>query len=1044
MEFYRVKSKLLYRLKLIKFAQKKFSVCFTYWGLQAELLVTQLNSGTGENRNLYSEISKDLASSNLKFILYYSSIKYEIDIPASKYDSYVEFHLRKNNAAYTSQLRDYIKYHLLPFNENPLYDYEFILVQDYSLSVIDSYLELKKIIALIVSNKIADPTLTEYFSSRIPGTSGIFNDSYWDKLNSYFSGNQYPNLLKPQIFLESIALLANNKNIECIALITAELKRKPNSYNLYQIFVEAINLAGGEIGTYIDEGSFLHFVLTSMHQVIRKEQNHNENLEDIEKLAYLFDICDFHIPLISMLHSENYPNVPFKSRTYLYLINQTYSINDVLYYAKDLEIQAYSDVGLFIGVKMQIDYFLQNSEFVKALKLLNRNDFQTKCLGSLYYETWLTRKKLYCLTKLKDLSSAADVVVRYYFKNNRVFDSLFYDTLIDEIVELDGTAIYKNINIPILFSIYNLSSSVIYDSIANYLIQNSVAKASEVIAMSSNTDEELLCYFLEKVCVINNIQDSPYLDSIEKVEKERIIVLSQLKKLRIELSTEINNEIFDITQKATVRDCLQNIYDSRIYVETNGVKKLLVDGLSDYFERYLTIQDFTFQDLSLFVVNKGKEDESYSEIPTYITYFNPPLSQNEYELISILFTTGLTFTHPNGVDVPYSRYLAFADIFENIKHQFLFNEDFGLKFFLSMRIRHGTLPNFLKNVFERSSLIINEGIQKETILNHWVEKIAEIYQPYKSDNFIDLLEKFTVEIESLTAEGVSWVKIKEAEEDVQSMFIYEFSQNDFFYYFRNRLGYIKEIGQFIDEVFEILWIRTNEILVKLKEKFTNVLLIDYLSQIDKLHRDVDLLFGENNFFYFKDLLVTTKTDIQNAIQKSTNWFNISKSKSIGEIPILAILQTSTEYLNILNSNAFKTRIDFDESISFSHNIKGEYFILFCDIFNTILGNVIEHTKRLTSAKCQVSIIENDSDEIIIKVSNSYDGTYTVEQTETWNLTLKESKGNYDASFEGNSGFLKLKKMLNSDPVFRNYRVSVSSDSDTFTLCLTFNLKNLIV
>lgn len=1019
-------------------------ICFSYWGLQAKLLIAELNHGTEGNKTLLTQYQKQINSEVLKLILYYNSIKIETDIPSNKYDSQIDFSL-KYWSIQPKQLLDYVVYKICPFHNDSNLRFDYILGTDFSLSVIDTYVELKKILSIIISGNDS-PINVDYIKDRISDISVLINDNYWKKILSKYSTNQDSSEFREKSFEVALKNLVDNEIIKCLKFIGEELTANPNSYNLYQIFVEALSLSNENIIDFINDDTLLYPILQSLYQVIKKEQNHSENIEYIRKLAYIFEICSFHLPLISLCDSEKYPNVPKTLRSINYFQNKACSLHDAVYLKDLIDFLNLRNKILFIGNKLEVDYFIQKENYKYALKLINSIEPKNACFNNIYYETWHNRKKLHCLIEIEEYSNAAKLVVNYYFKHQRIFTSLYSQKLVDKIVELDGESIYKNINIPILFTIYNLSSSTIYDSIANFLIQNDLNFVSQVIHCSNtkcNVDK--LGYFLQNVCTLNNIQDSPYLSTIEIVEKERINVLTQFKELKPQFANTINNEIFDIMQNATVRDCLQNIYDSRIYVDTNGVKNVIFKEIGDFFERYININDFSFQDYSLFIFHQGREGEIYSKLLNYISYFDPPLSVEEYyEVMTLLSESNYNLILPNQIEVPYSRFIAFQEIVEIIKNQFLFNEDYGLKFFLSMRIRHGTLPNFLNNVFDKHNLIINEGINKEKIISYWAEKIADIDQSINQELFIDALKSFTLEIENITNEGVSWVKIKESEYDKQSMFEIEFSENDLYYNFRNRLAHINDFDKFIEEVFDILWVKVNYILNKLKERFNSELLTKYISSVDILHNEIDAIFNEGNFVFFNDVLVSTKTDIQNAVQKSLNWFNISKTKSIGEIPILSVIQTSKEYLNILNANVFQNRIICTENININQNIKGAYFILFCDFFNTILGNVIKHTEATNNAKCEISISENIDGGLTLVFSNNTVKKYTKEQIGQWNKFLNDNNGSYDASFEDKSGFPKLKKLLESDEIFKDHAFQLNWEKNIFTFKVVFFHKKFTI
>lgn len=1011
-------------------------VCVSFWGLKARLLLAELHLGTEKNKEILQEISAKQVSTNLKTLLYYTSLRFEMDLAATKYDSYVEFHLKKYASSYPKELADYVKFTFLPIDVAQNYELDFILGQNVTFSAVDTYLELKKIVCIIAANNyemVAHP----YLDNRLK------------KLNSHIADQHLENLLlkinnsfvvDPQDILPTaVSLLANGKTQEAIQILTNRLTDFPNDYNLYLPLICSVLHTGQKITDLFPKENTLTEVLVAIGNTFQKGPNYSEDLEYLNKLYYVFEILDFHLPLRSIWSSESYNVRNPKEAYFFYLVNHSISIDDLSYLKKQIES---TPITTEFKLRFDVEILINEGRYEDAVELLENQLILTWSTRNLNNKGWHSKNKLRALIELNRLSEAADIVVDFFFTHDKIFAYLVSNELITKLQDLDGEEIYKSSSIPILFSIYNLSSSLIYDGIANFLIQNGLTSPSDIISKLHGVDRERKYYLLHQVCTINNIQDSPYLSTIEKVEEERIKILTHLKDEKPEKIEELNTEIFEITQNATVRECLKNLYDSRIYVDTQSLKTSLLGNLSDYFERYLGIVDFTFQDYSLFTFNKGKDNETTSKLQSYIAYFNPPVPQNEYDLYLLLLEKRLKWINSSIIEVPYSRYLAFRDIYTNIQKEFLFNEDYGLKFFLSMRIRHGTLPNLLKNVFERHNLLINEGIGRERTIGHWSEKTAEVSDQFHLDELVFLLEKFTLDIDNITAEGVSWVKIKETDTDNQSMFTFGFSEAEMLDIFRNEMGHIDRFDVLIDKTFENLWRRVSVILETLKLRFKNDLLDRYLSRIDRLEEEIDQLFGVVSFNSAKDVLASVKTDIQVAVHKSLGWFNISKTKSIGEIPIAAIVKTSHEYLNIIHADIFKKVIVYSETITFDQNIKGEFFSVLCDLFNTLLDNVIKHTRGLLFPQCTLSVSKDVSD-LVIDIKNDYVRNYSEAELQEW-ATILNDKGKYTASFENKSGFPKLKRLLSNDFSFPSYQISLASEGESFRVTIRIKHTNLVI
>ena len=124
--------------------------------------------------------------------------------------------------------------------------------------------------------------------------------------------------------------------------------------------------------------------------------------------------------------------------------------------------------------------------------------------------------------KTKAYEKAADLIVDNFFLFNLAYDHFYDQQLIDQLEDLEDPKLYRYLSIPILFKVYKQTQPQIYDCIANFLIQYNVYKPSEIIEFSQKFPENKFIFFLENVCTKDNISDSPFLNTIEQLEEERI------------------------------------------------------------------------------------------------------------------------------------------------------------------------------------------------------------------------------------------------------------------------------------------------------------------------------------------------------------------------------------------------------------------------------------------------------------------------------------------------------------------------------------------
>lgn len=1023
---------------------KKFQeeVCVSEWSLKALLLLSELRNGTAGNKEMYEYLNKKIKSPNLSLLLYYASLRYEKDITATKYQSYIQMHLSLYNQPSSMQVADYAKIELLPYYGEKDMSYDIIACYKGRLSCIDSYNGLKKIITQLLYHniKVFNDEEIRFIISKLKES---FNDPFWSKVENIIT-NSIHNAIYNCEYEECNKAYLNGDYKQCIKQALLFIESNPTNYDIYPIFIKSLIKEDIGISDVIKEDNLLKDILLSLEGVYLKKVDYSQCLEKLTKLSINLEIFDIGVFLYSHTLKE-----------------KTFYINDIVNISRIIsskattleeriqlnnESQEIEDKSLSNGYSIDnLDYLINCQRFPECIGLILN---YTPNL-SLYNDIELAERLVFCYYQSERFLEASQVIVNYFLKCGVIYDCLISGNLVQKIIDMDGESIYSNIEIPVLFSLYNLKSSLIYDAIANFLISNNLINPSDLINKEvSNKNKQLIIYFFDKVCTLSNLEDSPYLSTIEKVEEERIKILNYLTSIDPENSLNYNNEIFEITQRTTIRECLKNVYDSRIFVDTNNIKKLIIKEYKDNFERYLTINDYSFQDFSMFSFNLTEDNQQASQKYYAATfYLDPPISDSEYEEWARLDDgpeKDAILTNRQIIEVPYSRFLSFKEIFNVIRHHFLFNEDFGLKYFLSMRIRHGFLPNLLRSVFGKQCLLIEKGYTGERNTQFWESKILDADLHLYKESFFNAINEFSKELENITQTGVNWVKIKELENDEISIFDISFTDDVLLEYYHN-LGHIKDLEKMVDESFKLLWRKVDSTLSRLKRKFEDELLEMYMTEIEKFRSKCDELFDHKPFPVLNDILATCVTEIQSVIKKVYYWFNISKNKTIKQIPINSIIDTSIEYLNIINTENFNNKIKCTIDNNFQYNIKGELFNMFGDLFNTLLGNVIKHTKNLSKTLCKVSINILPEDKISICVSNTSNKKNTEEGIDKINKMLNDKLGEYESSFEGGSGFPKIKKIISSRDINTpDYDFMVKDDGNEFITTITLPYKNIII
>jgi hypothetical protein len=402
----------------------------------------------------------------------------------------------------------------------------------------------------------------------------------------------------------------------------------------------------------------------------------------------------------------------------------------------------------------------------------------------------------------------------------------------------------------------------------------------------------------------------------------------------------------------------------------------------------------------------------------------------------------------NVVEIPELRYQYFVVLFKLLKSQFVYDEDYGFKSFLSMRIRHGTFSNVLRMVFEKHQLISSRESNSDRYrdIPHWLGKVSN---SEKSRDLQSLLHEFSLQIDTNIDRGLSWLVIRN--ENIQNQngyFDFEFGDEELFNIYRNRIGRITEFKEFCEEIFLVFFERLEKRLTLIRYQISSNLTVAFVSLIDELQDRANLLKLKSNELSTLAIAINNcRTEIQATTAQIENWFRISKNRYIEEFPIQLILDTIKNYINSIYADAL-SMAKVTSSIDYMPNINGKYFEKFGDLFINLFDNIVRKNKDLKqNLEIGVRISVNDGELNIYVSNNLAEGTDISELLENIEIA-KDKINNYkngtDVSYEEGSGFVKLCKSIAVDLGRQYYSIVPAYHNGRFEVSIVFETKNLFV
>ena len=1043
-------------------------VCHSVFAINVEFLINEIEDNSIQNNEILKDISEENIEAKLFITLQLDKLRIEKKFTSWQYDSILS--QEKLNYLETPEFSDYIDFKYDPTfqnNDQLLKNIPFILGFESDFSIIDRYKSFKKAIPFIISQNELGGEAEKLLFERVDIVAEMISDSYWKKLGLLGnSSNLYSEAQENKFFYIIQDLYFSGDYDKLITTAKEILCSNANCSEIYLFFVKALIITNKSIENYIPANTQLSILLGMIKSILEKGKNY---LYDRQKLLdYFYSISHFNFsqPILEFLIYEynfsltnqiinssilninpiryNFFNT-YKTEKILQSINQQLKNYQTYRFLFSEEIYKFQDLSFF-AKKIYISKLIGADRHGEALELLNEfSSLESSMIDNFeFIRTWTNRKYLACYLELQSFSEFSDLIVENYFKKDFAYDHYFNSEIVDDILECENEETNINISIPILFQIYNQEQTVLYDSIANFLIANNLFLPSELFEVRYNFELEKLIHFFEKVCTKENIEDSPYINTIEEVENERILILNHLKVLNPIKTDDYNEEILKITTESSIRIGLLQIHESRIYVDTLNIVKIVENHALEVFDRYLSLTD-----TSLIDITSVKLNENYSKEKIILPYyFIQPISD---ELLPFYELANNPQSDKNVIFVPQMRFVYFTTIFNTIKKLFIFDESYGFKGFLSMRIRHGTFSNVLRSVFDNHKLVssLEANSYEYKSVRHWEEKFNEISNS-QLIQVQDLLKNFSREIDTIIEQGLLWINVQSKENpSINAVFDFEFSSKDIRYIFTNRMGRIIDFSEFVNVAFDILYEKLESNLVILQGKISNELSPQFVNALEILNQDIQNVSGlpQNKKNLIGSNILSCKTDIQIVITEINNWFKISYNKSIEEFPLEMILKSSLKYIDTINKNAFTIgKVEIEDGSTSRFN--GKYFESFGDIFINLFDNIISKNRDL-GEELVVNISIQEANELLtIAVRNNLSKNLTVQDlSESVTQIIKKIdayKGDSPVAFEKGSGYLKICKSIYVGLNQKEYIITPKFDEESFEVIIKFNIKELIV
>lgn len=374
-----------------------------------------------------------------------------------------------------------------------------------------------------------------------------------------------------------------------------------------------------------------------------------------------------------------------------------------------------------------------------------------------------------------------------------------------------------------------------------------------------------------------------------------------------------------------------------------------------------------------------------------------------------------------------------CQIFDIIRDKFL-KSKFGLKTYLSTRIRHGVLEGEIRSGFDRLNLVLSTEHDSYVPTIYWKKNYG--LDTKDQQELMKILEVFSRGINHLVAhfkEEVLQIKVHEEE---KGMFDYRISEDDMCYAVVRADGMAKNYDEFCLYVMQHLLQITEKSLIKIRQEINGPFTNSFKLLIDQLENDIERF--EHTHFYkdLKSAVNHARADINGKLAKINNWFHLQDAKfddfSLSRQMEIVWNVTSKMYPNIHH----KVNWNFDK---IDIMIKSSYYIHISDMLTIFYNNMFSYSKQVY---CRIFVIETRIVDNMIQIHLEND---IKEPEDMLNIKFKEMLSSYSRlQLEGMSGLVKVKKIIKYDLGYEMNEVQIKAEKGKCFMDVFINLTDLSV
>jgi len=997
------------------------------WLIESQLILIENRDGLKPLWNAVSEYSNDIKDPVILFFVENISKKAESKISFFRYCNI--FQNQVNDSIFDRHVLEYLFFRLNHPGIAQYSHYANMFYIESTSSLVDRFVLFKDIICELcelesVELRVKLIPILERLHSLFPA------DATFIQILSTID-NKYLNKLESNEDLDELMLLYTSCNyVECISKAKNLLQTKPITLEYIEIAVKSL-IENRESTPDLLLNPSLSDITKNVVKVLFNIYSYNGNFENSIDAGYKIVTTYWASPWAKQLSSLIKAATDHKAKnlfTVQYVFNSSCLNARIFNYMPRTNMSvALNDLAEKLNFSFITRLFTAiiegDNAYIDSIDVLN-NEKKSLYIGRCFVnkEEWEIAKDHYeniknlpdcsslfreevvfnlykCYLNLKLTKPACLLIVAQYLENKQIIKRLDIDALlsllnVDRIAELGSF-----IELPIFFRLASNDYYEQYVAYDTYLESLGVRRPSEILEELHSVEKSGL-FFLKEVCTIEVMHHSYHFDGSDDIENERLLILTKLLIEDKHNEDAYIKEITELNQSINIRKAIREVNKGRITV---NIKQLKTSEIPNVREAFIRLKEIEIYSKTLNIVGIDTSSDLLTELTKTIS--------EEVTASNIVYTSDPAF-------------ISFKVIFIEMRDKFILSKEYGLDGYLSTRIRHGTLLNHIRSVFESQNIISQRDKENSYMDNtYWLDimppQIFDLYQKIQLS-----IKKFSKSIDELTeyiVKELIQIKTEKQIKKPHALFDFSISNQELAQLFTISRDNIKDYNNFLDFIFEYLQRLTEKLLSIIRGVINEEIKSKYNVILQDFNKEIKSVLGTNAFPELTSAINLCGTNLQNELRSISEWFYLSNSGQDLLLSVKVLIQTAIQITNTIYPNSQISPKVTDET---EQPITGTIHIIY--ICKILLDNIIIHSK-LPSSELDIQISYGTVDGYLQltfrnNISDEINHDELVNTLDLAKSKWDKSSSDFDnINVEGGSGFDKIRRIVSFDLGCEKYK-----------------------